>query len=152
FNQYRGIILGVFGAASAAGQLIFVPALIGLVNTGGWRSVIAVLGTAAAVVLIPVLLFMRNRPEDIGLTALGAPAAAGNVDERKTPMREAIKTRDFWLLAISFFICGYTTNGLIGTHLLPHTMEHGFVEAEISWALAVMGLMNIFGTTASGWL
>jgi predicted MFS family arabinose efflux permease len=67
-------------------------------------------------------------------------------------LREAARTRDFWLLAGTFFICGYTTNGLIGTHLLPHTLEHGFVEAEISWALAFMGMMNIFGTLASGWL
>src|SRR5690606_26017513 len=60
--------------------------------------------------------------------------------------------RDFWLLAGSFFVCGYTTNGLIGTHLLPHTLEHGFVEADMSYALMIMAVMNIAGTLASGWL
>ena len=63
-----------------------------------------------------------------------------------------MRTRDFWLLAGSFFVCGYTTNGMIGTHLLPHTLEHGFVQAEVSWALGIMGFMNIVGTMASGWL
>jgi predicted MFS family arabinose efflux permease len=74
------------------------------------------------------------------------------VDARVTSLREGVRTRDFWLLAASFFICGYTTNGLIGTHLLPHTLEHGFVEADMAGALGIMGVMNIFGTLASGWL
>jgi sugar phosphate permease len=153
FNKYRGVVVGVFGAASAAGQLIFVPLMIFLAREGGWRTVIGVAGGVVALTLIPVVFLMRNRPQDIGTEPLGeATAASTNVDSRSTSLREAIRTRDFWLLAGSFFICGYTTNGLIGTHLLPHTLEHGFVEADISWALAMMGLMNIFGTMASGWL
>ncbi len=153
FNRYRGVVVGIFGAASAAGQLIFVPALIALVTAAGWRSVFGVLTGAAAVALVAVLIFMRNRPSDVGSEPLGeASTATSQTDSRQTSLREAIRTRDFWLLAGSFFICGYTTNGLIGTHLLPHTLEHGFVEADISWALAIMGVMNIFGTMASGWL
>jgi sugar phosphate permease len=154
FNQYRGIVLGLFSAASATGQLIFVPFLISLATANGWQSVISAMALIVGLVLIPVVLLMRNRPEEIGLKPYGeAPAAAQAVnDDRETSMREAMRTRDFWLLAASFFICGYTTNGLIGTHLLPHTLEHGFVEAEISAALALMGLMNIVGTLGSGWL
>lgn len=153
FNTHRGIAVGIFGAASAAGQLIFVPALIGLASSSGWRSVIALLAAASAVALVPVFLLMRDRPSDVGATPVGeASAATVSSDNRKTSLREAIRTRDFWLLAGSFFVCGYTTNGLIGTHLLPHTLEHGFVESDIAWALGIMGLMNIFGTLASGWL
>jgi len=153
FNQYRGVVVGIFGAASAAGQLIFVPALIALVTTAGWQSVIGLMAVIAAETLIAVVIFMRNRPQDMGLEPVGeATTVSAATDSRVTTLREAIKTRDFWLLAASFFVCGYTTNGLIGTHLLPHTLEHGFVEADISWALAIMGVMNIVGTTASGWL
>lgn len=153
FNQYRGVVVGIFGAASAAGQLIFVPALIALVTTAGWQSVIGLMAVIAAATLIPVVIFMRNRPQDMNLEPVGeATTVSAATDSRVTTLREAIKTRDFWLLAASFFVCGYTTNGLIGTHLLPHTLEHGFVEADISWALAIMGVMNIVGTTASGWL
>jgi sugar phosphate permease len=154
FNQYRGLVLGLFSAASAAGQLIFVPFLISVASNNGWQSVISSLALIVGLVLIPVVILMRDRPEDIGLKAYGvAPTATQPInDDRVTTMREAIRTRDFWLLAGSFFICGYTTNGLIGTHLLPHTLEHGFVETEISAALALMGLMNIIGTLASGWL
>jgi sugar phosphate permease len=153
FNQHRGIVLGIFGAASAAGQLLFVPSLIALSTSSGWRAVILALAIIVAAVFVPVLLLMRNRPQDKNLEPVGeATTVSANVDTRKTPLREAIRSRDFWLLAASFFICGYTTNGMIGTHLLPHTLEHGFVETEISWALALMGVMNIIGTTASGWL
>jgi sugar phosphate permease len=153
FNKYRGIVVGLLGAAGAAGQLLFVPILIDLQAAQGWRGVFGAMAVVAGIALIPVILFMRDRPQEMGLEPLGeASASVRNTDSRHTTLREAIGTRDFWLLALSFFICGYTTNGLIGTHLLPHTLEHGFVEGDIKYALALMGLMNIFGTLASGWL
>jgi sugar phosphate permease len=153
FNQHRGMILGLFGAATATGQLIFLPTLIAFSGASGWRAAIALMALAVALIIVPVVVLMRNRPEDKGLAPVGkATVATAAMDARFTPLRQAIRTRDFWLLAGSFFVCGYTTNGLIGTHLLPHTLEHGFVEAEISGALALMGFMNIFGTLASGWL
>ena len=153
FNRRRGIVVGLFSAASAAGQLLFLPLLIGMASRNGWPAVFTTLAAITGLVLVPVVLLMRNRPQDMGLKPIGEATAATQIaDARRTPLRDAVRSRDFWLLAGSFFICGYTTNGLIGTHLLPHTLEHGFVEAEISWALAFMGLMNIFGTLASGWL
>ncbi len=153
FNRHRGLVVGIFGAAAAAGQLIFVPPLIGIASAFGWHAVILALAGAVLAALVPALLLMRDRPQDMGLEPVGeATKATAAVDARLTPLRQAIRTRDFWLLAASFFICGYTTNGLIGTHLLPHTLEHGFVEADIAGALGIMGVMNIFGTLASGWL
>ncbi|MBL8146439.1 MAG: MFS transporter [Anaerolineae bacterium] len=153
FNRRRGIVVGLFSAAGAAGQLLFLPLMIGVASAFGWPSVFTALAIATAIVLIPVVLLMRNRPQDMGLQPLGeASPATLTADTRRTSLRDAVRTRDFWLLAGSFFICGYTTNGLIGTHLLPHTIEHGFAEVEISWALAFMGLMNIVGTLTSGWL
>lgn len=154
FSQHRGIVLGILGASGAVGQFVILPGLIQLSTASGWRAVISAMAAAGALALIPVFLLMRDRPEDVRLEAVGGRDAAGGSGsaERGTPLRQAIRTRDFWLLAFSFFICGYTTNGLIGTHLLPHTVEHGFVEVETAAALGLMGLMNIFGTLASGWL
>ncbi|MBL8130280.1 MAG: MFS transporter [Anaerolineae bacterium] len=153
FNQYRGLALGVFSSAAAAGQLLFLPALITLEVFAGWQGIFATLGILIAIILVPALFLMRNSPEEAKTTAIGkASAATLSVDSRATPMREALRTRDFWLLAGSFFVCGYTTIGLITTHLLPHSLEHGFQKVEISWAIAFMGAMNIIGTTASGWL
>ena len=153
FNKQRGLVLGLFSSAAAAGQLLFLPALIPLADAGGWQLIFGGLALLMSVILIPAVFLMRSQPEDIGTTALGeATAATLSVDNRSTPLREAIRTRDFWLLAGSFFVCGYTTIGLITTHLLPHSLEHGFQKVEISWAIAFMGGMNIVGTTISGWL
>jgi sugar phosphate permease len=154
FNEHRSVIVGVFSAASAAGQLLFYPLLISLSVIAGWQGVMNALFIVILIALVPVLFLMRNRPQDIGAQPYGEAlsVAAVTADSRTTSLRDAMRTRDFWLLAGSFFICGYTTNGMIGTHLLPHTLEHGFVQAEVSWALGIMGLMNIVGTMASGWL
>ena len=156
FRQHRGVIIGLFGAASAAGQLIFQPTMMSLTATTGWRSGITLAAIALAVMIIPTLLFMRDRPEEKGLRPYGddgTPAtAAAASDQQRTPLRAAAQTRDFWLLAFSFFICGWTTNGLVQTHLLPHAIEHGFDPVRTSQVVGLMGLFNIVGTLASGWL
>lgn len=160
FQTHRGLATGLFSAASSAGQLIFLPSLLALTSNNGWRSAIGLMAVAAGVLLLPVFFLMRDRPEDINLKPIGADKAGGPIttavahaqDTRRTSLGEAVRTRDFWLLAGSFFICGYTTNGLIGTHLLPHAIEHGFTEVGAASALGLMGMMNIVGTLASGWL
>lgn len=156
FHKRRGMIVGLLGAASSAGQLIFLPGLMALTTSNGWRTGIGVMAIAVGVMLLPVLLFMKDKPEDLGLRAYGDTGenqAAAQADAaRGTPLREAVKTKDFWLLAGSFFICGYTSNGLVGTHLIPHAVEHGFTEVTAASAVALMGMMNIVGTLASGWL
>ncbi len=158
FRSHRGVVVGAFAAASSAGQLIFLPSLVAVVLLVGWRGAMGLLAATAVVLLVPVLLWMRNRPSDRGLRPFGArsegvdDAADRAEGERRTSLRDAARTRDFWLLAGSFFICGYTSNGLIGTHLMPHAVEHGFSEVTAASALAVMGTMNIVGTLASGWL
>jgi predicted MFS family arabinose efflux permease len=132
--------------------------MIALNAWNGWRTAMQVVAIVMAVLVAPVLLFVRDWPRDVGLGPLGeetdADLAAFTAadDERQTPLAEAIRTRDFWLLAASFFICGYTTNGLIGTHLLPHSIEHGFATEVAGSAIAIMGGFNIIGTLASGWL
>ncbi|MFN8373826.1 MAG: MFS transporter [Anaerolineae bacterium] len=156
FNKQRGFVLGLFSAATATGQLLFVPSMIWLNSMGGWRLAVGVVTIIVALVLIPVVFFMRNRPQDIGAEPYGGavqPTPSQQADdERVTTLAQAVRTRDFWLLAGSFFICGYTTNGLIGTHLLPHTLEHGFTEVASAGAIGLMGIMNVFGALSSGWL
>lgn len=158
FLARRGLIIGLMGAASAAGQLIFLPSMIALTAAQGWRGALIVAAGGLAVLILPVLGLMREWPGQVGQTPYGAAPTAGRAapgeadDPRRTSLAEAARTRDFWLLAGSFFICGYTTNGLIGTHLLPHALEHGFAGEAAGGAIALMGLMNIVGTLASGWL
>jgi sugar phosphate permease len=160
FRRSRGVVLGLFGAATSAGQLIFLPALVALTVWFDWRAAIVLMAVAVAVLLIPVLALIRDRPEQVGVRPYGETgeedeatlAANAAEDARATPLREAIRSRDYQLLAASFFVCGYTSTGLIGVHFIPHAVEHGFAEVTAAGALGVMGMMNVVGTVSSGWL
>ena len=159
FVTRRGLVIGVLTAASATGQLVFLPLLATLVTSHGWRSASwAVAGSALLAVPI-VLVLLRDRPEDVGLRAYGAtvetpPAdAAGNpVAAALAGLRLAAHSGRFWLLAGSFFVCGASTNGLIGTHFIPAAHDHGMTEVAAASLLATIGVFDIVGTTASGWL
>jgi MFS family permease len=154
FVKRRGLATGILGAGVSAGQLLFIPVMMSMTLTFGWRTAIAMcLGFMALVVLPLTLLVFRNHPADVGLEALGANTASRAQAASGAPLTtifQAIRTGDFWLLAGSFFVCGVTTNGLIGTHLVPHAVEHGLSEYTAAGALAVLGAMNVIGTMASG--
>ena len=156
FDQRRGLVLGALSAANATGQLVFLPLLASVVETQGWRSATLVVAGAAAAVFVLVLLLMRDRPESIGLRPYGQ--ASDHVTPPARPLapiaalRLATKSRAFWVLAGTFFICGASTNGLIGTHLIAACHDVGIPVVRSAQLLAVMGIFDIVGTTASGWL
>ena len=160
FVTHRGLAIGILTAAGATGQLIFLPVLASLTVGHGWRwaSWVVVGATLAAVPVVALL--MRDDPADMGLKALGAtgdeaPAAArtGNpFGAAIDGLRIGVRSTDFWFLAGSFFICGATTNGLVGTHLIPASMDHGIPEVTAASLLAVIGVFDIVGTTISGLL
>jgi len=154
FVRNRGLVTGVFGASTSAGQLLFVPILTSLAVALSWRTGAVVLGLLALALVVPVLVWIRNSPADVGQRPLGAPD--GPIEQPRRPdagvMRRAIRTSDFWFLAGTFFVCGATSNGLVGQHFIPHAVEHGFTPVSASLALAVMGIFNFIGTIASGWL
>jgi MFS family permease len=138
FVQRRGLVLGALTAAGATGQLIFLPFLGWLAQYHGWRTAAIAVGVAAIAVAPPVALFLRNRPAELGLRAYGAtepdtaPLSTGSpILNAFRGLRLGIRSRDFWLLAGSFFICGASTNGLIGTHLIPASMDHGVAEVTL---------------------
>ncbi|HEY1432431.1 MAG TPA: MFS transporter [Stellaceae bacterium] len=160
FAARRGLVIGILTASTATGQLIFLPALASLAENYGWRMVsLTVAGVALTLVPI-VALLMRDRPRDIGLVPYGAadnfqpaPAARGNpATTALLALRDGLRSRDFRLLAGSFFICGASTNGLIGTHLIPACLDHGIAQVTSASLLAAMGLFDLVGTTLSGWL
>jgi predicted MFS family arabinose efflux permease len=154
FVARRGLVTGVFGAATSVGQLIFFPVLTAVAVLAGWRSALVALAVLAALLVVPVLLWLRNDPADIGQQPLGATDGAIHRAEPPEPrvMRRAVRSPDFWFLAITFFVCGATSNGLIGQHFISHAVDHGFTPVAASGALAVMGGFNFVGTLASGWL
>jgi predicted MFS family arabinose efflux permease len=152
--------MGVLTAATATGQLIFLPILARLVQLKGWQAVPTVVASVLLCVIPLVAIFVRDRPSDIGLRAYGAPESSVEPPRStRSPLvnafavlRNGSRSRDFWLLFASFFVCGATTNGLVGTHLVPACMDHGIPEVRAAGLLAMMGVFDLVGTTASGWL
>jgi len=158
FEARRGLVMGLVGGAMSAGQLVIVPLAVWFTLSYGWRQSFLYLGVLLLVIALPLtLLFIRDDPAQKGLEAYGAGQAARAGEpaappEGRTRVADAMLVPAFWLLAGTFFICGYTSNGLVLTHLVPHAAEHGFSEMHAAQALGVMGAMNILGTVASGFI
>jgi len=165
FHRHRGLALGLLTASSATGQLLFLPLIAHLIDTGGWRTASLTMAGVCFLILPLVLLLMKDEPQALGLTALGLPAAAAPERDTATAasganpfaaaltaLKEISGRLEFWVLAGSFFVCGASTNGLIGTHLIPACMDHGMPEVQAAGLLALMGVFDIVGTTGSGWL
>lgn len=166
FATNRGLVLGILGTAFATGQLVFLPLLSQLIEHSGWQSA-SVLIAVMCVALIPVvLLVVRDRPSDVGLRPFGATGEVTPAEGARnstgsgwraaatavSALRAAATTRVFWLLAGTFFICGWTTNGIISTHFVPAMHDHGMGATTAAGLLAVVGVFDIIGTTGSGWL
>jgi sugar phosphate permease len=154
FHRHRGLVTGILGASNSTGQLIFFPLLTSVAVVAGWRTGATLLGVLTLALIVPVLLWVRDDPAQLGVRPLGV--SEGEIAPTKPPdagvMRRAIRTSDFWFLAGTFFVCGATSNGLVGQHFIPHAVDHGFTPIAASTALAVMGVFNFVGTIASGFL
>ena len=161
FKERQGMVIGLLTAANAAGQLVFLPTMAALVSIAGWRIMSL---TLAGIVLafVPVLVWkMRETPQDLGLAPYGdtrpptaVPAApAGNpIAVTFRALADGARSRDFWLIAGSYFVCGASTNGLIGTHLIPACIDHGITEVAGAGMLAATGVFALAGGMLSGWL
>lgn len=159
FEQRRGLVTGVLTAASATGQLVFLPIVAAVTTQYGWRWASLIVAGAALAVVPLVAVFMRNRPADLGLAPYGAtepvpptPAPTGGFRAALEGLRIGSRARVFWLLAGSFAICGMTTNGLIGTHFIPAANDHAMPTTVAAGLLATIGILDVAGTVFSGWL
>jgi len=159
FHTRQGLVVGVLTAANAAGQLVFLPSMAYLATHAGWRAMSLTLA-AVVVGFVPVVVaLMRERPGDLGLAPYGGTMSAKPAAPSGNPVSVALRalveggrTRDFWLIAGGYFVCGASTNGLIGTHLIPACVDHGFGEVAGAGLLAAAGMFSFLGGFLSGWL
>ncbi|OLE39133.1 MAG: hypothetical protein AUG00_03440, partial [Candidatus Rokubacteria bacterium 13_1_20CM_2_70_7] len=160
FEARRGLAIGIAAGGMSAGQLVVIPLAMALTVWYGWRTSYFWLGLGLLVLVLPVGLWLiGNNPEDRGLRPYGAAGsirsaaqAAATVAAERVSVVDAAQTLPFWLLMATFFVCGYTSNGVVLTHFMPHALEHNFTPFQASAALGVMGAMNIMGTVGSGWI
>ncbi|WP_373282023.1 MFS transporter [Nocardia veterana] len=161
FVRHRGLVTGALTAAGATGQLVFLPLISMLARDHGWRVPALVVAATALAVVPLVLLFIRDFPSDIGRTAYGAEpgsdagvrtAAVGGAMRAVTVLGSVLRRPVFWLLAGGFAICGASTNGLVGTHFVSAAHDHGMPPTTAAGLLATVGIFDVAGTVASGWL
>ncbi len=161
FTKRRGLVIGLLTASSATGQLVFMPLLSLISEHLGWRVALTTLCLLLCAVALAVLALMRDRPADLGLAPYGespaapAPAAlpAGSVAFAAIDaLRQAARTRIFWVLFGTFFVCGASTNGLLQPFLIPFCVDIGVPEVRAAGLLALIGVFDFIGTVASGWL
>lgn len=160
FVRRRGLVLGILTAGGAAGQLVFLPVVAYLAEATSWKVASLVVAGAALAALPLVVLVLRDRPSDVGLPPYGgdevlpppAPPTRNAAAVALGALGEAARVRAFWALAAAFAICGATTNGLIGIHFIPSAHDQGMATTTAAGLLTVVGIFDIVGTIASGWL
>ncbi|MDB5564457.1 MAG: Major facilitator superfamily 1 [Tardiphaga sp.] len=162
FNARRGLVVGILTASAATGQLIFLPILASITEHSDWRWALALMCVMLTVAALGVLLVMRDRPSDLELRPYGdtstqpivapPPNNAPIMAAALGALRDAAKTRVFWILFATFFICGASTNGLVQVHLIPMCLDFGIPQIQAAGLLAAMGVFDFVGTIASGWL
>jgi MFS family permease len=162
FTERRGLALGMLTASSATGQLAFMPLMASLSENYGWRTAIMLICALLIIAVAAVFFLMRDRPADIGLPAYGdkeitpvPPITGGLISLITMPLfalKEASRSSTFWVLFATFFVCGASTNGLVGTHFVAMCGDFGMVPVVAASVLAMMGFFDFFGTIGSGWL
>ncbi|WP_347274885.1 MFS transporter [Sphingomonas sp. HITSZ_GF] len=161
FATRQGLVMGMLTASTATGALVFLPLLAWLAEGGAWRPVALAVSIAAACVIPLVLFFVPEHPQDLGVRRFGETDASAPPPPMKqaatpalafTALFRASRSPTFWLLFGTFFVCGLTTNGLVGTHLIAFCGDHGIAPVQAAGLLSLMGLFDLIGTTASGWL
>jgi MFS family permease len=163
FVARRGLVVGLMTASNATGQLVFLPLLARITQAAGWRPALAVVAAMLGVAWVLVALLMRDYPADVGIAPYGGrevlrPAARvpggfwAMAGSPVAALREAGGTQVFWVLFLTFFICGLSTNGLIQTHWITLCGDFGVAPVAAAGMLAVIGCFDFFGTIGSGWL
>lgn len=166
FVKRRGLVMGLLGAAWATGQLVFLPLITGTIEVMGWRYASLIIAVMSAMLIPFVWLILNDRPSDIGVRPYGAEGEMTDEERQQNTthsgwaaartaidgLLQGMRTRAFWLLAGTFFVCGWTTNGIISTHFVPAAHDHGMAATAAASLLAIVGIFDLIGTIGSGWL
>jgi MFS family permease len=159
FVANRGLVVGLLTASNASGQLVFLPLLASLAGRFGWQSVPWAVALVILALIPMVVLLLAESPGAVGLGPYGAAAEAPIMPTSANPFRIAVaglgrgvRSLDFWLLFSTFAVCGFSTNGLVATHLISYCLDHGIPAVSAAGLLAAMGVFDLIGTTLSGWL
>lgn len=154
FSKKRGLAFGIMEAGFGAGQMLLVPGSLMLIHWFSWKLTVVVLGLLLIVIVFPAaMLMLRNNPSEKNAEPIGGLAAAEKETAPKTTALSVtgmFRMRQFWFLMLPFLICGFTTVGLMDTHLIPFSHDHGFSTTVTSAAVSLLAGFNIAGILLSG--
>jgi MFS family permease len=162
FVTHRGLVMGIFSGGNACGQLIFLPLIVATAGHSGWRAAALIIAGLCALLIPLVLRFFADWPADRGVLPYGqtattpAPASSsarpGAARLALTTLAASVRRPVFWVLVFTFWVCGWSTNGLIQTHFIPAAHDHGMPAGTAAGLLAIIGVFDLLGTILSGWL
>jgi len=161
FVKHRGLAMGILTASTATGNLVFLPLLAALASSGDWTRAVWAVAIAMTLMVPLVWRLVPDSPASVGLLPYGSDPSASPVPPAPRTgllaatfgaLGRASRTRAFWFLFATFWVCGFTTNGLVGTHLIAMCGDHGIAAVQAAGLLALMGVFDLVRTTASGWL
>jgi len=168
FVKKRGRALSFLIAGNGVGGAVLVPALTWLIIRFGWRAVATIIGIASVAIPLPLSLIVRSTPEEMGLRpdgeiarqkdaisepdySLTSSADDTSLDEVNLTVREALKTRAFWIYAISMMLRACILSSLV-VHQIPHLTDIGIPDQTAGNILGLMVAMSIPGRFLFGWL
>ena len=144
FARNKGLAMGIATSGATAGQFLIVPLIAGVFVFAGWRWSFAAIGVAC-MVLAFVIWRLLPSPGSLESKTKARPPLTADV-------RYVFRKPAFHILFWSFFICGYTTTGVIETHFLPFADHHGFGPLPSATAYGVLSAVNMGGMIGAGWL
>ena len=146
FQARRGIATGIGTAGSTAGQLLLMPALAALMESGSWRPAFLLLAVFCGL-LVPIIWFaLGDRHAVVDL------ATGSNAGDRPASVLTLVGNPVFQVIFWSYSICGFTTSGVIETHLLPYASLCGFAPVPSATAYGLLSGLNMAGMITAGWL
>ena len=161
FAEKRGLVIGILAASWAAGQIMLVPFIAWIVSNFDWQYGVIPGVTGAGVCLLLFVFFGKNWPSDLSLMPYGAETNPNiaKTEQGENPVKKSFavlfncsKHPGFWILSSTFFICGFTSNGLVSQHFIPFCADNNVGIIVASSYLATIGLFNFIGSIGSGWL
>jgi len=160
FVAHRGLVIGLLGGAVATGMLVFMPLAAWVSERWGWRMALLIPSLGAAASWLAFLWLAKDRPQNLGLPALGeetmAPVPttprASFIALSGQALALGVRQPVFWVLAATFAICGISSFGLTQSHLVPYCGDRGVSLGTAAWLMALIGICDLVGTVGSGWL
>lgn len=160
FAKRQGLVLGILSGSVATGTLIFMPLAAWVTESWGWRAALMIPTLGCIVCWALFVWLARDRPQDLDLPLYGETQIqpippknnANFVQLTFNALKMGVRSKVFWILSISFAICGISSFGLTQAHLVPFCGDLGIPLNAAAWLLSVIGICDLIGTIASGWL